>query len=230
MSELPALQPGQVVQVCWETSAGGPAALFGQLREQRGPELLLVPSGVWPTELPSPAQSVTVQLYAGDGLHQAPARVLAAGEGEGLRLALAGLDQRLQRRRYERVGLGLRPTPAALLGEGGEPARTFLARLVDLSASGVRLLGPAQLQPGSRVVLRLLLDDGPLLATARVIRVSPADHPPDSTDREPWQTAGAAFEALEPTERSRLFRFVRRRLSAEPSGGLSAASSAASRG
>ena len=231
MTELPALQPGQVLQLCWETPEGAPAALFGVLREQRGAELVLGPTEAWPADLPPPTQPVELRLYASDGLHQAPARVVGTVEGEGLRLALSGLDQRFQRRRFERARLGFRPAAAALLGAAGEPALTFLARVVDLSAGGLRFICPVAVQPESRVVLRLVLeDDGPLLVTARVIRVSQDGSSSDAASGALLHAAGSEFEGLEPPERSRLFRFVRRRRSAEARAGLSAASSAAGRG
>lgn len=228
-SELPALQPGQVLEACWRLPGGASASLFGELREQHGPELLLGPTESWPTDLPLRGQQVDLKLYAADGLHQSPARVVGEPDPDGLRLSLSGLDERLQRRRYERARVELRAA-AALLGGAGEPPLTFPARLVDLSAGGVRFVCPVQVQPDSRVVLRLMLDqEGPLLVTARVIRVG--DEVGFSEAAEGGlHLAGAEFVALEPPERSRLFQYVRRRLAAERRSALNAASSAANRG
>jgi hypothetical protein len=138
--------------------------------------------------------AATIEFPGRAGLYRATGTIGLADRGFA-HFHLTGTLERLQRREWARAE-AVRP---AKVEPVGDPEHAIETWTLDLSAGGVRLAGPKGLEVGTRIALRIRLDDQRevvVQATAEVARETDAGH------------VGVRIEEIAEADRERLVRFV----------------------
>lgn len=202
------LDSGVTVRVRW-TSSSREESLGGRVHVMAGRDLSIDLDDEKPAPLRRPLQSVTIEVQGAAGFYMVPGRVLEKEPTDLLHIVLAGEPRRIQRRRFERVGLGNRPCQAVLLDESDQPMMQVGVAVVDLSAGGMRLTCDQALQLGQRLQVSLPLGPGaPIRPIVEVVNVAPAQTGPAAALGASQCTVGVAFRKIEDGELHRVFRFT----------------------
>jgi c-di-GMP-binding flagellar brake protein YcgR len=150
-----------------------------------------------------------LRAIADDARYELRARVESVEERRVRLLPLAAWD-RVQQREFVRLRLP-RPLPMVVrrMGAGGRIVPEAISgTLVDLSAGGMQIEVPDEVETGSRVPVGFWLPGaGGLRLEARVVRRTRA---PARDDEEPRFRVGLAFRSVPPSVATTILRWIHR--------------------
>lgn len=208
MSEFLMVRPDQAVSVRWTRPSGQAAVSAGRLETvSYRSRSLWIKRGAATAELPPLDQPVRVEVSLTEGLGVIVGRVQLARPGRVLVVAERAFEY-VQRRRYRRSPVHDPFATAILLDAAGQPSRSFLVRLEDVSGGGVRFRHDVELRPGDRVRLELRFDaDRPLTP---IVTILESTRRGDGAAPAALACARGFFSAIDPMERAGIMLYVLR--------------------